>query len=196
MKKTFVVMAFALLLSACEQGPSPYRAPPFAFEQTLAAPTRINVARITVHQNYHPPLKRPYVDQEFPVAPAQAVEKWVMQRLKAAGNSGVLEVTIEDASVKEVKLPKSKGLKGLITDDQDARYDARLVVHFRLYSGARGISDASGQVNVTRSRSINERATVYEREAIFHRMTAEMIADFERETQARLRGYFSAYLMP
>jgi hypothetical protein len=192
--KKILIIALAVLLAGCEQAPTPFTAQPFAFELNTAAPLGINVSRITINDAYRPPLKRPFVEQEFPVAPATAVHKWVDRRLKATGQSGVLEITITDASVQEVKLPKTKGFKGLITDDQDARYDAKLAVSFKLYSGKGGISDASGDVTISRSRSINERATVYQREAIYHQMTMEMMNDFERETNARLKQYFSNYL--
>jgi hypothetical protein len=193
MKKAFII-GLALLLTACEEGPKPFMPAPFAFEQNLAAPLGVRVASIRVDDVYHPPLKRPYVEQEFPIAPATALHKWADLRLKATGKAGLLEITINDASVQEVKLPKTKGLKGLLTDDQDARYDAKISVSFKLYSGDRGMSEASADVTISRSRSINERATVYEREAIYHQMTSEMMVDFEREANQRLRQYFSGYL--
>ena len=115
-------------------------------------------------------------------------------RLKATGTSGVLEVIINDAAVKEVKLPTAKGVKSLFTDDQDARYDARINVTYRLYTGAQAISDASGDVTVTRSHSINEKATVYQRQALYQKMTNDMMADFDRESNARLHQYFARFL--
>ena len=192
--KKILIAALTFLLVGCEQGPTPFVAAPFAFEQSTTAPMGMSVSRITVSDAYHPTLKRPYVEQEFPVAPSTAIHKWVDRRLKATGTSGVLEITINDASVKEVSLPKTKGLKGLITDDQDARYDAKMAVSFKLYGGGGGISDASADVTISRSRTINERATVYQREAIYHQMMVEMMNDFDRETNARLRQYFSNYL--
>lgn len=194
--KKIIIIAMALFVASCEQGPTPFVAAPFAFETQHDA-IRVNVHEIRVIQQYQSPLKRPNVEQEFPVTPAAAIERWVKLRLSSnptiSANS-VLEITIEDASVREVKLPKTKGFKGLITDDQDARYDAKMNVSFKLYSGGAGISDASAQVTISRSRTINERATVYQREAIYHQMTAEMMNDFDRETHTRLRQYFSQYL--
>ena len=191
--KKFVIALCALALTACQEAPAPFKTEPFAFERA-GAPLLINVAQIKITENYQPPLRRPNVEQDFPVAPSTAVRKWAAARLKASGSSGVLEVVIDDASVKEVRLPKTEGVKGLFTDDQEARYDAKIAVTLRVYSGAQGISDATGDVAVTRMRSINEKATVYQREAIYQQMTAEMMTDFDREANARLRQYFTRFI--
>ncbi len=192
--KKIVALALMTLLSACEPAPASYQPEPFAFELGQSAPIAINVAEIKVVEGYQSPLRKPNVEQDFPVPPATAVKKWVAARLKAVGTSGVLEVTINDASAKEVPLPKTSGVKGLFTDDQDARYDASLAVTFSLYTGARGMSDASGDVRITRSHSINEKATVVDHQKLYHRMTRDMMVSFDSEANARLRQYFAAYL--
>lgn len=192
--KRCAIFALAIILVACEQAPSAFVPAPLAFEQNLAAPTGIKVGEIRIIDHYRSPLHRPNIEQEFPLPPALAVRKWVDARLKATGSSGVLEVNIDKASAIATPLPKTKGLKGLITDDQDTRVDATLVVVFKLYTGAQAISDASGTVEIRRSRTINERATVYEREAIYHQMTNEMMVDFEREANARFSQYFKTFV--
>jgi hypothetical protein len=193
MKNLILVALCALALAGCQEAPQPFKSESFAFERA-GAPIAIDVAQINITENYQPPLRRPNVEQDFPVAPANAIRKWVAARLKAAGNSGVLEVVIDDASVKEARLPKTEGLKGLFTDDQEARYDAKILVTLRIFTGAQGISDATGDVTITRTRSINEKATVYQREAMYQQMTAEMMADFDREANARLRQYFTRFI--
>ncbi len=194
MIKTPWIILAVLMLTACQQAPAGFTPAPFAFEDQRLAPQPIRVATIRMREDYTSPGRSPYVEQDFPVSPARAVTRWVDTRLKATGQRGILEITIDDASVKEVKLPQTKGLKGLITDDQEARYDAVIAVTMRLYDGSTAISQASGNVEVRRSRSINERASVAEREAIYHQMVSDMMRDFERETQVRLQQYFSAYI--
>ncbi len=195
--KKLLIATLALTLAACQDAPNAYTPKPFAFEVNRMAPAMVNVHEIRVVDEYQSPMHKPNMEQDFPVPPAVAVKKWVNTRLRAnpaiSANS-VLEVTIADASVKETKLPKTKGVKGIFTDDQDARYDAKLAVTFRLYSGDQAMSAASGNVNVTRSRTINEKATVYEREAIYHQMVSEMMLNFDTEANSRLRQYFSTYL--
>ena len=96
--------------------------------------------------------------------------------------------------MKEVPLPKTEGIKGIFTDDQDARYDARMSITMRLYNGENAMSVASADVVVERSRSIHEKATIDERERMFDMMTREMIATFDQQATARLRQYFNKYL--
>lgn len=192
--KKLLIATLALILSACQNAPEAYSPRPFAFELNRMAPLNVNVAEIKIIDSYQPPMRRPNVEQDFPVSPANAVRKWVNSRLRASGSKGLLEVVIEDASVKETSLPKTKGVKGIFTDDQDARYDAKLAATFRLFNGTDALSAASGNVNVTRSRTINETASVNQREAMYHNMTSEMLVDFDNEANARLRQYFSTYL--
>ena len=195
MKKTIIV-ATMLALAACAEAPQTFVAGPLSFEKATSI-TTVNVHEIRVLNHYQAPLKRPNVEQEFAVTPAAAVTKWVHQRLRAnpsAPTNSVLEVTINDASVAEEKLAKTKGFKGLVTDDQDARYTAKLSVTFKHYPNAGGASNATGDVIISRARTINERATVNEREAIYHQMTDALMNDFDREANARLRQYFSPYI--
>jgi hypothetical protein len=191
MRKLLALAATALLV-ACQPAPNGFVADPIRF--AARGPVRMNVGEIRIRQNYQPPMRAPNVDHEFPVPPETALKTWVQDRLAAVGQSGLMEVTIEDASVKEVKLPKTEGVKGLFTDDQEARYDAVMHVTFRIYTGAQGMSDASGDVVVTRSRSINEKATVDERRKMFHDMTRDMMTQFNTEAEARLRQYFSRFM--
>ena len=191
----FILLGVALtLLTACQDAPGGYSPEPFAFEAAAGAPMRFQVGNIRVIEEYQSTARRPFVEQDFPVSPAQASKRWVAARLQAAGGNGVLEMTITDASVKEMLLPKTPGVKGIFTDDQDARYDARLAVTLRLYDGTNTLARATGDVVVTRSRSIHEKATVFERERIYHSMVREMMTSLESEANVRFQQYFSAYM--
>ena len=192
--KKLIPLALIALLTACENAPQAYHAPALSFTTTQAAPIRMNVAKIDVINHYQPPYKRPNVEQEFPVAPAKAVEQWVVHRMESTGSSGTLEITIHTASAIETPLKKTAGVKGLFTDDQDARYDTKIAVTFRLLDSTSTASRATADVEVTRFITINEKATVYERERIYHQMLDKLMVDFDREAQQRLRQYFSAYM--
>ena len=194
MKKIIAILALTLTVAACQEAPEGYKPGPLAFEQSSIPPLNVNVATIKITDGYHPPLRAPNVDQDFPIAPDSAIRRWVAARLKATGSSGVMEVIINDAAVKEAKLPTTKGMKGLFKDEQDARYNAHIAVTYRLYTGDQAMSNASGDVEVTRSHTINEKATVYERDALFQQMTQDMMADFDRESMGRLHQYFAPYL--
>lgn len=192
--KRFLSVLACVLLSACENAPPAYTPPPLAFETQTAAPTNVNVARIDVLNHYESPFQRPNVEQEFAVTPAQAIEKWVGKRLHAVGNAGRLEVEISNASARETSLKKTPGIKGLLTDDQDARYDVKLIVTFKLYADDSNVARAVGDVEVSRYATINERATVVDRQKLYHQLLNQLMTDFDREANARLAQYFSGYL--
>ena len=191
MKKILVILG-VLLLAGCEQAPPAFVPDPIDFS---GKPTiRVDVAEVRFVESYKAPLREPNVEHLFPTPPAVAVKQWLKQRVFAVGTSGVLEITVNDASVKEVKLPKTQGIQGLFTDDQDTRYDANLSVSLRLFNGTDSMSVASGDVIISRSRSINEKATVNDRERLFDAMTKEMMMTFDQQATERLRQYFASYL--
>ena len=191
MNARWIILAVALL-AACSQAPQTYKPAPLDFSSQ--PPINLNVAEVRLTENYHTATTRPNVEQDFPTPPAAAVKQWLKQRVHAVGTQGVFEVVIDDASVKEVKLHTTGGLKGLFTNDQDARYDANLKVSFRLYDGVDAMSVASGDVIITRSKTIAQDATVNDRTKLYENMTKEMMASFDTEATNRLHQYFANYL--
>lgn len=188
----WLLSAAALLLAACEQAPKPVPLTPIDF--THKTPISLAVSEIRVVENYRAPLQSPNVEHLFPTPPSEAVKMWSNQRLRAAGASGLLEITLEDASVIEQPLPKTDGVRGFFTDDQSDRYDARIKATIRLYTGERAIANAEGSINLVRSRSINEKASVADRERFYHQMVLDMMQQFDAEAETRFRQYFSPYI--
>src|SRR5437667_10992455 len=95
-----------LALTACSSTP-PTPIAPIAY--TNATPIRLNAGSIEVVDQFKPPLAAPNVDHLFVQTPAAAVRAWAQGRLRAAGQSGAIRVTIVDASVKAVALPIRTG---------------------------------------------------------------------------------------
>ena len=191
--KKIITLALLALLTACQDAPLAYTPEPFAFETDRQPPFSVNVATIKVTDNYRPPLRKPNVEQDFPIPPALAVRKWADTRLKATGTSGVLEISINDASVKESAIAKPDGVKGVFTKDQ-AQNNAHLVVNIRLYTGNDAMSAASGDVEITRSRTINVNDSIYAHQQFYHAMARDMMAGYDTEANKILRKYFSNYL--
>jgi hypothetical protein len=190
--KRIVLALTALTLLGCEPAPQAQNLGPISFANQPKI--RLAVSEIRVVEQYEPPMKSPNVEHIFHTTPSKAIGQWATDRLQAAGTQGLMEVSIEDASVVEVPLPKTEGLRGLFTDDQSERYDGKIRVTFRIFDGARAIAIAEGDVNVVRSRSVNEKATIQDRERMFHQMTQEMMTQFNGEAEKRLRQYFGAFL--
>lgn len=193
MKKFLVLALTALALTSCQDAPS--ASSPAGISFGNRAPLRLNVAQVNVAQSYQPPMKLPNVDHTLPTPPIMAIKQWAGQRFVAAGTQGNLEITIEDASVIETPLAKKDGLTGFFTDDQEARYDAHIKITIRLYDGVNTISVAEATAETSRWRTINEKATVAQREAMFNSMLQEMITQLDAETEARIRQYFGRFIV-
>lgn len=179
-------------VAACQPAPVSYTLSPVSFRAQPAI--NVNVAKINIVEDYTSPAHAPNVEHQMTMSPAQGVKIWASERLKAVGNSGQLDVVITDAAVKEIKLPLKQGVRGFFTEDQSERYDAALGVTLRLYDGTSSMSRAQGDVNVTRSRTISEKASLADREKLWHDMSIEMVQAYDREAETRLRQYFSTYL--
>lgn len=193
MKKLLALALTALALAACQDAPAGHSVQAIHFGSK--PPVRLNVAQITITETYRAPLAAPNVDHTLPTPPIMAIKQWAGQRLVAGGAQGSLEVNIEDASVKESKLPLKDGVKGFFTDEQEARFDGHIRISLRLYDGVNTISVAQGDVDVTRFRTINEKATVAQREEALNGMVQEMILQMDSEAEMRLRQYFGRFII-
>ena len=156
-------------------------------------PISLNVARIEVENRYISPATRPNVEHEFPVSPAAAASNWGRDRLRAVGQTGTARVIVRRASVIEVPLKRSSGLKGAFTRDQSERYDAiiDMVVELR---------DAGGNVRVTaestakRSRSVSENVSLNDREKVWFTLTEEMMADLNTALENQIRIHMKEWI--
>jgi hypothetical protein len=149
-------------------------------------PIDLAVARVEVENRYLPPAARPNVEHEFPVSPAATALNWGRDRLKAVGSAGVARVIVRRASVVEVPLPRSTGVKGVFTRDQSERYDAVIEMQIE-------IRDATGEIRVRvestakRSRSVSENISLVEREKVWFQMTEAMMADLNTSLENQIR---------
>jgi len=187
-----VALMLCLAVSACE---TPVEQRAFS-EITFGhlTPISLDVAAIDIVVAYQPSLKAPNVDHEFPVAPATAAERWVGDRLLAAGASGRAVVTIVEASVIEVALEKSSGLKGLFTSDQSERYDATVRLTIEATDFGRQLT-ARAEAEAKRSRSVGESVTLAERENTWFGLIEALMADFDSTMEEQIRTHLVAFLI-
>jgi hypothetical protein len=197
--KKLIPLILLVTLSACQSAPKPFTPEPFNFVSNGVfnkTPLNINVAEIRVVDVYQSPMHAPNVEHEFPTPLAAAFKQWVNQRMHAVGAQGVLEMSIDDASVKEVLLqPTTDGISGLFTHDQEARYDANIRVTMRLYDGVNALAVATGDALVSRSKSISEHSSVEDHQRLYDSMTRDMMRNLDDGLVERLNQYFNAYLV-
>ena len=152
-------------------------------------PITLNVARVEVENRYVSPAARPNVEHEFPVSPAAAALNWGRDRLRAAGAAGVARVIVRRASVVEVPLERTGGLKGLFVKDQAERYDGRLTLAIEVLDAA-GRPRASVTATAKRSQTVEENLTLNEREAVYLGLTEALIKDLDVELERQISRYF------
>ena len=194
MKHVLVLLVLSVLIS-CQSAPTPFVAEPLNFSRN-GAPITLNIAEIRIAERYQSPMPAPNMEQNFPILPSAALKQWVAQRMRTGGTQGILEVSIDDASAKEVLLPPTtEGLSGIFTYDQAARYDANIHVTFRLYDGVNETPLATGDVVVSRSKSISQKASVEDHQRLYDDMLRDMMQQFDPLAVERLNQYFSTYIV-
>lgn len=189
MKKLLALVATALLATACSDAPLDQAFSPIRFTQP---PFRVNVAQVQVEDLT--PVRQNAVDNQLPVSLNSAIQQWSQDRVMATGSTGTLFISIEDASVLETPLPKTDGIKGFFTDDQDAKYDAKIIARLRVMDGASPMPVAEASVNVQRGRTINEKATLQDREKFYYQLVTDLMSDFNREADSGIRQYLGQYI--
>ncbi len=169
-------------LAGCETpNPGP-TFPPLSF--TDRPGFALPVASIEVQNTYAPPLATPNVEHLMPVAPGPGAERWALDVMKASGVSGVARLVIAEASVVEVPLQKTQGVKGLFTVDQDVRYDGRLSVRLEIIDTG-NIRRAQVLSTVERSQTVAEDVTPNQRARVWYDFTLALIDQLDIDLRAR-----------
>ncbi|PPR10321.1 MAG: hypothetical protein CFH41_01707 [Alphaproteobacteria bacterium MarineAlpha11_Bin1] len=156
-------------------------------------PILLNVERIEVENRYVSPAARPNVEHQFPSSPAVVATNWGRDRLRAVGSSGVARVIVRQASVVEVPLKKSEGLKGIFTRDQSERYDAMIDMLAE-------IRDENGDVRVkvesrvSRSQTVPENTSLIKRETVWFEMTEAMMKDLNKTLEKQIRIHMKSWV--
>lgn len=188
---SFFLAIAALFLFSCS---SP--TPPSASLPNFSHLPKINmdVAGIEVIEAYESTMRSPNIEHIMPYTPADTIQLWVKDRLNAAGKDKLMQVNIIDASVKEENLPRTKGVKGLFTVDQEKRYDVRIEVELRIYGGS-ALSEANTSVIVTGSSTIPENASVNYREGAYKKLVNNAMTMLNQKLESNIREYMNNHIV-
>lgn len=190
MRRFFSVLALTLL-AACATNPyGASQTPSFSKYPAI----NVDVAKIDVIEEYKPPMRAPNIEHLMAYTPANVMKIWVHDRLHATSGSKMLQVRIIDASVTATDLPKTKGLRGAITNDQDKRYDGRLEVELRIY-GEGALSEANTSVTITRSVTVPEDASDATRRGTYEKLVSDMMNMLNDKLEKNMQQYMGNYIM-
>lgn len=180
-------------LAACADAPPPRAFPELRF--TTQAPLVFAAQGPVIDNQARVPGIDPHVEHLMPLPPHRAVEIWARDRLQTTGVGGqTLRVVIREASVTETPLEVQRGVRGFLTDQQEARYDARVDVAVQMV-------DASGQVTAEsnavarRSRTLSQKASLAEREKMWFELIERLLHDMDASLTPSLRNYLRAHMV-
>lgn len=190
-RKLALAAAMCGALAACQTPDPEPRYPELSYGHFGTIP--LDVARIEVVLGYKAPAKKPNVEHLFPVSPLSVAERWITDRLRAVGRTGVARATITQASVVEVVLDRTRGLRGVFTTDQSERYDGVIEIDIRIV-GDNGREKAAVLSRAERSRSVAEGVSLNDRERVWFEMTEAMMNDLNTSLQRQINQYMRAYI--
>jgi len=181
----------ATALAACTTPPPAPRYPQLTFTHLPAF--RLNAARLDVVEAYAPAPGARDVAAGMSVPPAEAARRWASDRLSPRGPAGEIVFTITDASVIEVPLKRTTGLRGVVTDDQSERYDGHLAARINISDGRGGRGEVKAEVS--RSRTVAENISLNDRDRVWFEITDEMIKDLDKELDVAIRNFLQPFLL-
>lgn len=177
--------AMLLIFASCDSPPP--AGPSLNFKRYQ--PIYMNVSGIDVQEEYRSPGRAPNVEHLMPYSPADAVQIWVKDRLRASGGNKTMQVIIKDASVVGKDIPS----EGVFSFGSDKQYDARLEVEMRIY-GDEALSEASINVVATRSMTMSDSASARTRDAAYRDMINDMMTTLNAELEKNIFAHLGAYV--
>ncbi len=175
-----------LILAGCE---TPPRATDFAeitFRHLPPVALRVERRSVATYEPATEAAEPGHIELAAPLPPADAIALWAGHRFRPAGTSGRLVIEIQEASLTEERLEQTQGIRGLFTVDQSERYHLKLAVRLLAFdASARLLGQVQGRAE--RSETVAEDASLYDREAVWYRMTEAALNDLDAEVVPRLR---------
>lgn len=165
----------------------------------MKPPLLLDVAKITIENTYVSPGGRPHVEHLLPKPPVDMIQQWVNQRLRTPSTMGTMAgtarraiVTIEQASIVEMVLPVSGGIKGFFKTDQSERYEATLRVRVSIIDESGQLASATAEAK--RSRTVAEGTKDKERRDVWAQVANEALIDLDARMETEMRVYLGPFL--
>ncbi|CAK0778645.1 Lipoprotein [uncultured Gammaproteobacteria bacterium] len=173
-----------LIVSGCSKNPSVPN--PGRLDFTRYGQIVLAAGTVEVMDLYHPARVRPNVEHLTSESPAVAVRRWAAERLATTGGSGSVRVTIRDASILETELPRTHGVKGLFTTDQDRRYDCRVEVEVSAH-GSDGRFSGHASALATHSTTIAETVLDADLDKVWTELVRRTLDDLNAQLDRNIR---------
>jgi len=166
---------------------------PLGLAYLEAKPLRLKVARVEVAKKYESSSKPPHIENDLPVPPTAMIQQWTQDRLIPVGKKGYAVVTIEEASVTEKSLKRTRGMQGFFTVDQSEQYEGRLSVRVEIFD-ERGTSQGSAYARAQGSQTVPENITLGQRRKIWVHMMENLMNKLDEELDRNIKLHLEQHL--
>jgi len=187
-----VPVLLGVALAACTTPLPQSRFPQITYKHL--PPINLDVAEISVEDEYKAPGIPPNVDHLFPERPADAAMAWGRDRLVAAGTGRRLRYVVREASATEAALETEKGLTGVLTVDQSERYELRIVVELQIINDD-GRTEGTANAQVERSVTVPEDSKLSEREKVWFKMVEDAMKELDTQLEKTIKTVFFQYVV-
>jgi len=190
-RRAVLVGLSAAALAGCTTPPPSPKFPQLTFSHLPSF--RLDVQTLDIVDGFRV-LNQADVAPGMPVPPAVAARQWANDRLMPVGTSGSVTFTITEASVIEVPLERTSGMRGVVTNDQSERYNGKLAAKINIANPARRLK---GEVSAeaTRSRTVPENLTLNERDRIWFQMSETLVNDLNTELEKAINQFLQPFLI-
>ena len=153
---------------------------------------RINVAKISVLNEYKMPFKQPNVEHLAPISPGASVERWVSDILIPVGDKLDAQFIIKSGSIIESELKTQKGLKGVFAIEQSKRYTAIVDARLEIFDGSHRLATINAKAK--RSHTLREDATPNLKTNLLFNLVENLMATFDRELRRQVDSHLQNYI--
>ncbi|MCF3628337.1 hypothetical protein RJ527_09690 [Thalassospiraceae bacterium LMO-SO8] len=190
---TTALVAGLVALGGCTTPDPSVNLPEITFQHAPAL--NLAVDRVEIVDVHKAPLAPPNVEHKMQTPPAKAMAIWGRDRLKAVGGAAgtVARLTIERAQVTETKLPRTQGIKGAFTTDQDARYDLEMSAMIEVFD-PQGRRVGHAAARATRNQTVPEDVTLNDLNKTWFAMMEAALKDFDHEMETNMRRFLGNWM--
>jgi hypothetical protein len=182
-----VALAGAVLaLASCATPPPPAPQADIGFS---GAPLKLDVARVSVDNQYHPLGKAPNVEQLHETTPSTVASRWLQTRILPVGRQGEAVLKIYDARVVSEKLPVKGGLTGFFGDQLDSKLTGTLRVELivsRIEGQATAPTIYNVKVSARAEQTILQSATLNDRDKAYFDLMQNLAREFDKTATAEI----------
>lgn len=187
-----LILVLALVLSACTTSAPVQRFPEMTFRNL--PPIRLDVGRIEVVSEFRPAAQAPHIEYDMPIAPENAIRRWVQDRLQPVGREGTIRVVIRNAEATSTPLKTDDSFKGYFKKEQAARIEMAVDVAVQWLDERQFVkAEASGRS--ARSRTTLEGTTLNERDKILYDMVEDLMKGYNGEIEPSIRASFGPIIV-